>query len=331
MPARPQHNAAGISQAVTPAAPDRPARTTTSPNAAMDAPHPMTDQTTALPCRRMLPSGPENRPARKAPTAVEASSMPTVVSPPPIMRAPTAGSSARGWARIMATRSMMNVMRRLGRVPRNRKPSTTDRSPARACLLAGRHGRKLQQSPEGERETHQVQRVSPAESDRGHEHPGQQRACGHGQPERDHAESVRCREEFLPDQDGNDGAAGRLVDGLRAALHGHQGVEQPHVSHLQPGLESQPANGRPHHRGREQCHPAAVVRVGDRSAQQPSHHQRNQRKDAEQPHVEAVLRQPVDLQADGHQRQLAADVGYGRACPEPAEGRAFAQRSDVCQ
>ena len=56
---------------------------------------------------------------------------------PPIMTAPTAGSSARGCARIIATRSMMKVMRTLGRVPRNRKPSTTDRRPALPASLPG--------------------------------------------------------------------------------------------------------------------------------------------------------------------------------------------------
>ena len=67
--------------------------------------------------------------------------MPTVASPPPIITAPIAGSSARGWAKIMATRSMTKVMRRLGRVPRKRKPSTTDRSPAgRACSPGGMAG-----------------------------------------------------------------------------------------------------------------------------------------------------------------------------------------------
>ena len=63
--------------------------------------------------------------------------MPTVDSPPPIITAPMAGISARGWARIMATRSIMNVIRRLGRVPRKRKPSTTDRSPARPAFPEG--------------------------------------------------------------------------------------------------------------------------------------------------------------------------------------------------
>ncbi|MDQ0619947.1 hypothetical protein QFZ33_003971 [Arthrobacter globiformis] len=140
IPARAQHIAAGTSQKVTPPEPDRPASTTTTPNAAIEAPQPMTDHTTALPCRCTAPSGPEKRPARKAPTATDASRMPTVVSPPPIMRAPMAGSSARGWARIIAMRSRMNVIRRLGRVPRNRKPSTTDRIPARPASSPGGMG-----------------------------------------------------------------------------------------------------------------------------------------------------------------------------------------------
>ncbi|MCB5281515.1 hypothetical protein BJQ89_01260 [Arthrobacter sp. ES1] len=143
MPASPQHRAAGSSHHVTPPAPEFPASTTTRPKPAIEAPQPITDQTTAVPCRRTAPSGPEKRPARNAPTAVEASRMPTVVSPPPIMTAPIAGRSARGWARIIATRSITKVIRKLGRVPRNRKPSTTERRPAgRACSPGGMAGRR---------------------------------------------------------------------------------------------------------------------------------------------------------------------------------------------
>ena len=64
-----------------------------------------------------------------------------MASPPPIINAPMAGSSARGWAKIMATRSITNVIRRLGRVPRKRNPSTTERSPAGlACSPGGMEG-----------------------------------------------------------------------------------------------------------------------------------------------------------------------------------------------
>ena len=70
----------------------------------------------ATPCRRTRPSQPENVPPITAPTAVAASSMPTVRAPPPNHRAATAGNSARGWASTMADRSEKNVMRRLGRV-----------------------------------------------------------------------------------------------------------------------------------------------------------------------------------------------------------------------
>jgi hypothetical protein len=77
------------------------------------------------------------------------------------------------------------------------------------------------------------------EADPGHEHAGQQRAGGHGQSEAHHVQGVGGRQQFLAHQDRDDGAAGRLVYGLRAALHRHQRVQQPHVAQLQPGLQGE--------------------------------------------------------------------------------------------
>ena len=83
--------------------------------------------------------------------------------------------------------------------------------------------------------------------------------------------------------------------------------------------------------GGQEGHRAAVVGVGDRAAQQAAEHQRHEGKDAQQADVEAVLGEPVHLQADGHQGQLAAEGGDGGPEPQAAEGRTFAQRRDVRQ
>ena len=62
---------------------------------------------------------------------MDASSTPTAASPPPRIVPPTAGSRARGNAVAMATMSATNVIRTLRRVPRNRKPSSTEERPPR--------------------------------------------------------------------------------------------------------------------------------------------------------------------------------------------------------
>ena len=71
--------------------------------------------------------------------------------------------------------------------------------------------------------------------------------------------------------------------------------------------------------------------VRDRAAQQPAEHQRDEGKDAQQADVETVLGEPVDLQAHGHQGQLAAQGGDGGSQPQAAERRTLAQGRDVRQ
>jgi len=65
------------------------------------------------------------------PTATADAMYPTVLAPPPKASTATAGNNARGMARTMAQKSARNVIRTLGRVPKNRNPSRTLASPGR--------------------------------------------------------------------------------------------------------------------------------------------------------------------------------------------------------
>ena len=104
---------------------------TTPPNAATAAPHTRIETYTPQPCACRRVNGAENSPARNAPAAIAASSTPTAASPPPSTTAPMAGSRARGNAVVMATMSARKVIRRFGREPRKRRPSTTEARPPR--------------------------------------------------------------------------------------------------------------------------------------------------------------------------------------------------------
>ncbi len=100
-----------------------------SPNTAMAPPQPQTAIRTASPWRRMRLSQPENTLPSRAPSAGAATSSPVVFASPPNHTTATTGKSARGWASTMALRSLKKVIRRLGRVPRKRRPSITDARP----------------------------------------------------------------------------------------------------------------------------------------------------------------------------------------------------------
>ncbi|MDQ0824773.1 hypothetical protein QFZ60_000946 [Arthrobacter sp. B2I5] len=104
--------------------------------------------------------------------------------------------------------------------------------------------------------------------------------------------------------------AGRLVDGLGPALQRHQQVQHPHVAQLHPGLQRDQAGGQPQHGGGQQGNPPPVMGIGDGAAHQSTEYQGNQREDAQQAHIEAVLHQAVYLEAYGHQGELAADGGH---------------------
>ena len=71
--------------------------------------------------------------------------------------------------------------------------------------------------------------------------------------------------------------------------------------------------------------------VGDRPAQQSADDQRDEGEDAQQPDVQAVLGEPVNLKAHGHQGQLAPQGRDGGSQPQAAERRTLAQGRDVRQ
>ena len=96
----------------------RPTPSSTSPNAATASPKTAIDPTMTRPWRRTLTSPPDSRPASTAPTANAALSSPVVAAPPPSQSTPTAGSSTRGMARIIAVRSTTKVIRTFLRVAR---------------------------------------------------------------------------------------------------------------------------------------------------------------------------------------------------------------------
>lgn len=97
-----------------------------SPKTAMAVPQEPTASRIASPCRRIRPSQPENTPPSSAPRAGAATSIPVVRASPPYQSTATTGKRARGWARTIAHRSVKKVIRRFGRVPRNRSPSRTE-------------------------------------------------------------------------------------------------------------------------------------------------------------------------------------------------------------
>ena len=109
----------------------------TTPNAMTHTAHPATAIAHALPCRCNRTSGPDSNPANTEPAASAAVNNPTVNWSPPNTVAPSTGNNARGIAKNIAAMSSRNVMRRLGRVARNRKPSTTERNPARGPTPSG--------------------------------------------------------------------------------------------------------------------------------------------------------------------------------------------------
>ena len=190
------------------------------------------DQNTAGPAGARHPAGrrtgrPGTRPRRWPPAARPPSAL-----PPPISTAPIAGSRARGWARTMAARSIRNVMRTLGRVPRNRKPSMHRMQAGLLHFFRRAASAAACNRPDGGGEGDDVDRVGPAEADPGHQHAGQQRADDHGQAERDHAQRSWPRAAVPgPTIARDDGTAGRLVDAAGRRVHGHQRVEQPDVAH----------------------------------------------------------------------------------------------------
>jgi hypothetical protein len=156
------------------------------------------------------------------PTAIAAAMKPTVAAPPPKASVATAGNRARGMARIMAQKSARNVIRTLGRVPRNRNPSNTLASPTvprdtpagGAQAGSGPAGAGPQRRGE-QGDVHEVGQLVAAPVD---QEPGQQRPDRKGHVEGEDAECVGRREEMAFEQPWVDGRTGGLTTANPALL-----------------------------------------------------------------------------------------------------------------
>ena len=163
----------------------------------------------------------------------------------------------------------------------------------------------------------------------GDQQPAKQRADHLRDAEGDHVQRVGSRQRLEPDDGRDDGPADRLVDAAGRRVDGHQPVEHPDVVNAGPGLGGDRRGGRPQHQCGAECHLAPVVGIGNRSAVEPGEHQRHQCEGTEQPDVQARSGQRVDLEADRDQGQLPAHRRECIADPQPPEGGAFAQGSQV--
>jgi hypothetical protein len=91
--------------------------------------------------------------------------------------------------------------------------------------------------------------------------------------------------------------------------------------------EEERHRGEQHLRPEEE--PPPVDGVCDRTADERHHEERPKRAEREQADGERRVREVVELDRNGDERDLAADERDRLAGPETAEGRRLAERSDV--
>lgn len=213
--------------------------------------------------------------------------------------------------------------------PEEPKP-IDDRGPSDREPLGGRRGRMHpgQRDDHGE-VAHGVEHVGVLDPERCDQHAGE-----HGARERRRLvvhdlEGERGRVEIPGQQTGRPGPQRRRVQGVRGGPQEREREEDPHARLGQEGVHRERDRERRRERVGDHQHPAPLHRVGDGTAHDRQHDERDRLEQGEQTDHRRRPGDRVDVERHGDERDLGSELGDRLADEQPPEVGGDLERGEV--